>query len=64
MKNCNVKIILYDINGRMLSTIFDNFVPAGTHTLDFNAEGLASGMYIYKMVTSDYSDYKKMIVLK
>lgn len=42
-----VKIKVYDILGRQVSTLFDGLQVAGTHNVPFNADMLSSGIYIY-----------------
>ncbi len=59
-----VTIKLYDILGREVSRIVNEFKAAGTYTIDFNAGSLSSGVYFYRMETSGFSDIKKMILLK
>jgi len=55
---------LYDILGREVSRIVNEFKAAGTYTIDFNAGNLSSGVYFYRMETSGFSDIKKMMLLK
>lgn len=63
-KNNFVKIAVYDITGRLVSVIVDeNFAP-GTYETDFNGTGLASGVYFYRMITGDFSEVRKMILIK
>jgi len=59
-----VTIRLYDILGREISSIVNEFKAAGTYTIDFNAGSLSSGVYFYRMETSGFSDIKKMMLLK
>ena len=63
-KNGFVRIQVYDIAGRLINTLINDFKFGGTYEIDFNAGNLTSGVYFYKMETVDYSDVKKMILLK
>lgn len=59
-----VSLKIYDIVGREITTLMNNNQPAGTYLIDFNAENLASGVYFYKLVTNEFTDAKKMILVK
>ena len=60
----NVEIKVFDILGREAATIFSGFKPAGSYTIDFDASNLTSGVYFYKMTTDNFSEIKKMILLR
>jgi hypothetical protein len=55
---------LYDILGRELETIATGEFPAGSHSIDYDASGLASGTYLYKLETADISEVNKMLLIK
>ena len=38
---------VYDIAGREVATLVNDFMPAGKHAVEFNAEDLSSGVYFY-----------------
>lgn len=60
----NVKIKVYDMLGKVVSTIVDEHVRAGNYEVNFNASELSSGTYFYKMETSGFTDIKKMVLVK
>lgn len=60
----HVKISVFDALGRSVGVIVDEFVVAGTHNVVFDAQGLPSGIYFYRMETPRYSTMKKMVVSK
>jgi len=63
-KNNFVKIIIYDITGKQLTVLVDeNFAP-GTYEADFNGDNYSSGVYFYRMVTNNYSETRKMVLVK
>lgn len=64
IRNGNVKIIIYDLLGREVETIVNQEMSPGRYKLDFNAVNYASGMYLYKIVTNEFTDVKKMLILK
>ncbi|MDO9578160.1 MAG: carboxypeptidase regulatory-like domain-containing protein [Candidatus Cloacimonadales bacterium] len=66
----NVRIEIFNIKGELISTILNDNVSAGQHSvtwegLDNNFNPVSSGVYMYRMVTTNnYSSTKKMILLK
>jgi uncharacterized protein (DUF362 family) len=59
-----VRIVIYDLLGRELRTLVNETKEAGTHHVTFNADGLASGTYVYRMVAGQFHDAKTMVVIK
>jgi len=59
-----VSIKLYDIQGREVQTLVSENLNAGKYTYSFNASGLSSGTYFYKIMTSSFTDVKKMMLIK
>ena len=60
----NVKINVYDELGRSVKTLIESHQVAGRHSLIWNAAGLASGMYFYKIQAGDLAETRKMLLLK
>jgi|WetSurSiteA1Bulk_404760.scaffolds.fasta_scaffold01523_2 hypothetical protein len=58
------KLKVYDILGNEVATLVDEYLPAGTYETEFSADGLSSGMYLYKLQTGSFVETKKMILLK
>jgi hypothetical protein len=63
-KNTYVTLIVYDINGREASRLVDEYKQAGIYSIIFNSAGLASGVYFYKLNTDEFSETKKMLIVK
>jgi hypothetical protein len=59
-----VKISVYDLTAREVVVLVNEFRSAGEHEINFSAEGLSSGMYFYKLESGEYSEYKKMVLIK
>jgi len=59
---------VYDVLGNEVATLVDEFKPAGSYEVDFQStvtsQQLASGIYIYKLSAGNYSDTKKMVLLR
>lgn len=63
-KNNFVKIVVYDVTGRQVTTLVDDNFNPGTYEVDFNGENYSSGAYFYRMITNDFSEVKKMLLIK
>jgi len=60
----HVTLKIYDITGRTIKTIVDENQKPGKYKVSFNADGLASGAYIYRLRADNEVLTKKMILLK
>ena len=60
----NVKITVFDILGRKIEVLTNGFFNAGFYSIDFKAEKITSGIYYYKIETGNYTDTKKMMLIK
>ncbi len=58
------KIVVYDINGREVKTLIQQSLAAGYYNVDFNSSGLASGVYLYRIISGEFTDVKKMVLVK
>ncbi len=56
-------LTIYNVNGQQVAQ-FDGNYEAGVHTIEWDASELSSGVYFYKLKTSQFSDKKKMVLLK
>jgi len=59
-----VSLKLYDILGREVASLIDEELPAGIHKLIFEASGLPSGIYFYRIQTEGFVKTKKLTLLK
>ncbi len=59
-----VKLTVFDVTGKSVSTLVNEQLGAGSYSFDFNASGLASGIYFYKVETPEFTNIKKMILVK
>ena len=61
----HVRLAIYDTSGRLITTLLDDALPAGTHTISYEASSdLASGPYIYRLETPQYTRSGTMMLLK
>ncbi len=63
-KLTDVKVSLYDILGREIAILVEETLPAGNYKTIFDATGLASGTYFYRMETKEYVMTKKILFIK
>jgi hypothetical protein len=59
-----VSLAIYDQLGREVKTLVNKFESAGSHSVQFNADNLPSGIYLYKIKDGNYSATRKMLLLK
>ncbi len=59
-----VELTVFDILGRKVRELYNGIAPVGIFTIDFKADDLASGMYIYQLRTENLSISRKMVLLK
>jgi len=59
-----VSLKIFDILGTEVATLVNNEYPVGNYTVDFNAAGIASGIYFYKIQSGNFVETKKMILMK
>ncbi len=59
-----VSLKVYDVLGREIRTLVNEFKEAGKFTVEFNGNDLSSGVYFYRLDYNGLSDIKKMILLK
>jgi alpha-L-fucosidase len=59
-----VQIKIFDILGKDIYTLFNDYLDPGTYAITFNGKDLSSGVYYYKLKTEGFSDTKKMLLIK
>lgn len=68
----HVKLVVYDMQGSEVAVLANNLFHRGRYSVNFDASGLASGVYIYRIITADalnisknaFTDTKKMVLVK
>jgi len=60
----SVLLKVYDVLGNEVATLVNEEKPAGTYEVEFNANGLTSGVYFYRLQSGDFFETKKMVFLK
>ncbi|MGD8781730.1 MAG: T9SS type A sorting domain-containing protein [Ignavibacteria bacterium] len=58
------KLIVYDILGREIKTLLNKVMQPGTYEIEFDGSDLPSGIYFYKLSSGNFTETKKMILMK
>ena len=60
----DIMLTVYDLLGRQIQTIMDEYRQAGTHIVSFDAFDLPSGVYFYRLQAGNVVETKRMVLLK
>jgi parallel beta-helix repeat protein len=63
-RSAAVQLKVYDYLGREVSSLVDQEKPEGTYEIEFNAQGLSTGVYLYELRAGSFIAVKKFILLK
>lgn len=59
-----VSLDIYDVTGKYIDNIVNGKQNSGNYSVGFSGENLPSGVYIYRLTSGDFTETKKMILLK
>ncbi|MCW8810557.1 MAG: T9SS type A sorting domain-containing protein, partial [Ignavibacteriaceae bacterium] len=59
-----VSLKIYDVLGNEVATLVNEYKQSGSYEIEFNAAGLSSGIYFYKLQAGGFIETKKMILLR
>nr|WP_255727778.1 T9SS type A sorting domain-containing protein [Rhodohalobacter sulfatireducens] len=60
----DVLLEVYDLTGKLITTLVNETVSSGTHSVTFDAENLSSGVYMYRLQTANRVLSRKLTVIK
>lgn len=60
----NVEIKLYDVSGREVKILINEYKPEGFYNINFNVSNFTSGIYFYRFASKNYIEIRKMVVIK
>lgn len=63
-KNSSVTIKVFDLLGNEIVTLVNEWKEAGRYSIEFNAENLPTGVYVYQLKVNDFVSSKKLMLLK
>ncbi len=59
-----VSLVIFDISGRQVKTLVNEYREAGYYTVEFNAADLSTGVYFYRFRAGDYIRTLRMVIIK
>ena len=59
-----VDLIVFDLLGREVAVLVNEEIPAGIHTIQWNAGHMPSGVYFYRLTAGTYTQTRQMILIK
>lgn len=63
-KEGNTVLTVYDMSGKEVARLVNEFKSAGFHSVTFNSANLSSGNYFYRIVSGEFTTVKKMTLVK
>lgn len=63
-QDVNVELTVYDNSGVLITYLINSFLTSGNYKVKFDASGLSSGTYYFKIVAGKYSQVKRMLLVK
>ena len=59
-----VRLRVFDNNGKEIKTLINEYKTPGKYSIQFESDNLPSGVYFYKLEVNDFSEIKRMVILK
>ena len=59
-----VSVSIYDLNGRMVTSLSNGVQSAGYHSVTWNASEMPTGLYFVKLVAGSYRETQKIMLIK
>jgi hypothetical protein len=63
-RSMHVRLVVYDVLGRQVATLVEARQPAGSYSVRFDANGLGTGLYFYRLETESFTKVRKMLLKK
>jgi hypothetical protein len=60
----NVTLEIYNTLGQKIEILLNKKMSAGSHEVEFKAQNLSSGIYFYRITAGDFSQMRKMVLVK
>ncbi|MDP4191527.1 MAG: PQQ-dependent sugar dehydrogenase [Bacteroidota bacterium] len=64
MEKGNVKLLIYDLEGKVVDTLFNGIMEPGKYQFHWDASNFPSGVYIYELTAGNFKAAKKMVLVK
>ena len=59
-----VSLNVYDVRGKLVESLVSGAIPAGEHVVEWNAGQMPSGIYFYRLKVGNFTETRKLILLK
>ncbi|NQS98452.1 MAG: T9SS type A sorting domain-containing protein, partial [candidate division Zixibacteria bacterium] len=59
-----VELVIYDVMGREVAKLIDDYRPAGVYEAVFNASNLSGGVYFARLTAGNYQQTQKLLLIK
>jgi hypothetical protein len=63
-QDAQVVLRVYDVMGREVAELVNGNMPAGFHAVTWDATGVASGLYVYRMTAGNFTQTRKMVLMR
>ena len=63
-ENAHVELVVYNIQGRQVKTLINDFQAAGYHNINWNASFYPSGVYLIRIYSGEFTQTKKIALIK
>ena len=60
----NVKIVIFDLSGKQIESLVNEFQTVGYHSVDWNADNHPSGIYFLQMISDGFVQTQKIVLIK
>lgn len=61
-KATRIQLDVYDLTGKLIKNLVNDKLQSGNHVVEWRAEGMIAGIYLYKLVVGEYFEVKKCII--
>jgi hypothetical protein len=63
-QKADVKLVIYDILGKEITILVNQQLQPGTYEVEWDGSNYPSGVYLYKLTTADFTETKRMVLIK
>ena len=63
-QNSDIQISIYDITGKLITTLINEFQTSGYHSITWDASNFSSGIYFLKMSVENFTATRKLVLIK
>ena len=64
IRDAEIRLAVYNLLGQEVAVLFSGTQQPGVHEVEFEAKGLSSGMYIYRLESREFSLSNKMVLMR